>query len=210
MLLFLDLVTSGLLRSELPLGHSSQPWALKIAGELSDAQGNRISAIDMLIKAEGRTVKPQAKNIHGVEERSCEQLGVKQNAVLALISDLAGKALRVVTYGEFDRRIVTSLLTNLEEQTRARKGSFVGRWERPGLEFLNIQDPVCTRECGLLQKEKDTEEAQLRWPTMEEACAHLLPAPVEIDKADAWSGLNATKSLFFELLKRGHFEQTAC
>ncbi|GHB33799.1 hypothetical protein GCM10007094_23340 [Pseudovibrio japonicus] len=209
MLLFLDLVTSGLLRDELPLGHSSQPWAIKIAAELADAEGNRVTAIDVLIKAERRPIKPQAKELHGIEERRCEQLGVRQNPVLALLSDMAGKALRVVTYGDFDRRIITSQLTSLEEQTRAKKGAFVGRWERPGLEFLNIQDPVCTRECGLLRNPEDSEDDQLRWPSMNEACKQLLAEPIEIDKADAWSGLGATKALFFELLNRGHFENAA-
>ncbi|MGH0003139.1 hypothetical protein ACQU0X_23975 [Pseudovibrio ascidiaceicola] len=210
MLLFLDLVTSGLLREDLPLGSSSQPWALKIAAELSDMEGNRVSAIDMLIKAEGRTVKPMAKKVHGVDERRCEQYGVKQNAVLATLTDLAGKALRVVTYGDFDKRVITSLLINLESQTNTKKGAFVSRWDRAGLEFLNIQDPVCTRECSILKEGDGLDEDQLRWPSLEESCDHLLTTSYEIDKADAWSGLNATKSLFFELLNRGHFEQMAC
>ncbi len=210
MLLFLDLVTSGLLREDLPLGSSSQPWALKIAAELSDAQGNRVSAIDMLIKAEGRTIKPQAKQLHGLEERRCEQYGVKQNAVLATLTDLAGKASRVVTYGDFDKRVVTSLLINLETQTNKARGTFTSRWERTGLEFLNIQDPVCTRECALPHEGKDENEDKLRWPSLEEACDLILKEPTTVNKADAWSGLSATKSLFFELLNRGHFENTAC
>lgn len=216
MLMFLDLITSGLIREELPLGHASQPWALKIAAEQTDAEGVRLNALDMIIKAEGRKVKPGASKVHGLEERDCDQFGVKQNAVLALLAAIAGNVTRVVTFGEFDKKIILSLLAALEKATNSQKGAYTRRWDRPGLHFLNIQAPVCEQECQLpmiksSNKAKgEDEEDGLRWPSLEEACRIILKEPPILNPADAWTGLSATKALYFELLSRGHFEQEAC
>lgn len=204
MYLFLKIATSGLMRRELPLADPQQPWAVTIAVDHTDADGVTLGRLDLMIKADGRSIKPGALDVHGIPLRKSEQFGVKENAVLVLLSELAGYSQVAVSYAAFDTKVIDSLLLRLETSLNKMNGTFVGRWRRPGLAFLVLQDPVAKQECALPQDDKPDE---LRAPKLDEACELLLNEPLPTGRQSAFEALQKTKRLFFHLKAMGHFQE---
>ncbi|MBO6755699.1 MAG: hypothetical protein JJ902_05200 [Roseibium sp.] len=204
MFLFLKIDTSGLLRNDLPLSSDQQPWAVRIAFEHTDRDGKRINAIDVLVKADGRSIKPGALDVHGVSLRESEQLGLKEAATLHMLADAAGKSDLAISYAEFDTQVIDSLLIRLAAALKKDPETYRRRWRRPGLTFLTIQDPVAKIECAL-SSEVDGEE--WRRPTLAEACDILLPAGAQVSGSTTWTNLERTARLFFTLRDKGHFQE---
>ncbi|EFO30139.1 hypothetical protein TRICHSKD4_3714 [Roseibium sp. TrichSKD4] len=206
MLLFLKVDTSGLIRSELPLDHDQQPWAVRIAFDHCDADGNRISAADVLIKANDRPISNAAEAIHGISARHSEKFGLSERPVLHQLADVAAKSAETVaiSYSDFDTRVIDSLLLRLAKALGKPSDTFLKRWRRPGLTFLTVQDPVAKQECELRQDENPEE---LRSPTLDEAMELLLEEPLSNERRTADDNLRRLKRLFFHLREKGHFKE---
>lgn len=204
MFLFLKLETSGLYRSELAPESNAQPWAISVAAEYADETGNRYGAFDFLIKPSNRPVKPGAFEAHGIDPKLCERIGIAEAPVLALLADIAGKCRAVITYGDLDNRVIDSLLYKLSEQMGKPRETFVKKWRRTGLTFIDIQKPACQMECKL-PSDKDDEE--FRWPTLIESYTKVF-GDTESPK-NAWDKLVMISDLFFHLRDRGHFQEVA-
>ncbi len=203
--LLLKMETSGLYRSELPPESKAQPWAISIAAEYVDAKGNRFGALDFLIKPSNRPVKPGAFDAHGIDPKMCERIGVAEAPVLALLADIAGKCRAVITYGDLDNRVIDSLLYKLAEQMGKPRDTFVKKWRRTGLTFIDIQKPACQMECKLPSEKDDQEE--FRWPSLTEAYDKVF-GDSEPPK-NAWDKLVMISDLFFHLRHQGHFEEVS-
>ncbi len=205
MILFLKIDTSGLIRRDLPLRDPLQPWAVKVAAELTDASGERLNAIDLLIKADGRSIKPKAQEVHGIDARQAEQIGVKEAYALAILADLAGKASVAVSYAAFDTVVIDSLLLRMAVSHGKHEEIYLRRWRRPGLAFLNLQAPACQVACAI----PDTETEEYRWPTLDEACGRLLGEEEPNEDHTVWRELERARRLYFHLREKGHFEDAA-
>ena len=204
MYLFLKIATSGLIRRELPLDDPQQPWAVAIAADQTDAAGTTLNRFDLTIKADGRAIKPGALEIHGISGSQAERFGVKENPALVLLSELAGQSQLVVSYAAFDTQVIDSLLLRLAASLGKPKQAYVGKWRRPGLAFLVMQDPVAKQECNLPHEEKPDE---LRAPKLDEACELLLGEPLPAGKQSTYEALQRTRRLFFSLVEKGHFQE---
>jgi hypothetical protein len=202
MYLFLDLGTSGLVRSDIYLEDPAQPFALKIAAEHTMPNGDRLSAIDLLIKPEGRAVKPKAYEVHGISSRIAENFGFRENLGLMFLADVVKAARVVVTFSSFDPLVIESLMIRLAISLGKPPETFSERWKRPGLTFLNIQHPAAQQAT---KAESGFDTGEYRWPTLDAACAAVLGLPPREGKHDAWLDLARLKQLFFVLRDRGHF-----
>lgn len=202
MFMFLDCETSGLIRRDLDIDDPAQPFAVKIAAEHTQADGTRLSAIDLLIQPAGRAIKPGALGVHGITSRVAELNGLRENTALIFLSELAAKTRVVVTYGDFDPQIINSLLMRLENSLSKPRGTYLNRWARPGLQFLNIQHPACQQACRLVS---EFETGEYRWPSLDQASEIILGEKAREGHHDAWDDLSRTKRLFFALREKGHF-----
>jgi len=207
MYLFIDCETSGLLLDDVPLGDDAQPWIVQVAWAHVDAMERPLSRASLLIKAEGRKIKPGAEDVHGISAKLCEQNGFFERHMLAQLAQAAGMSQAIISYGDFDARVVESLLYRLERRNNLRRGAFRDRWRRPGLEFVNVMAPAAQQACKLPSKvDWSTEYA---WPKLDTAAEIILGIKREGVIHDAWEDLTLLKRLYFELKRRGHFDGVA-
>lgn len=204
--LFLDMETSGLIRRDLPLGEDQQPWAVKVAVDHTDGNGVSFNRIDVLVRAEGRKVKSGAEAVHGIDAATSERQGMAENLILAAVADLAGKARAVVSYGDFDRMVVESLMIRLERKLGKPPGTYRARWIRPGLEFVNVMAPSAQQVCKI-PSTSEWGAGEYKWPSLDEAAKAVLGETPDRPIHDAWADLTLVKRIFFALRERGHFDE---
>ena len=204
MFLFLKMETSGLYRPELPPSSKAQPWGQCYAVEHVSKDGERFNAFEVLIKPNGRPVKPGAAIAHGIDAELCERVGLSENPMLAYMAELAGKSEAVVTFGDLDNRIMRSLLIRLATDLRKPEDHWLKKWQRDGLTFIDVQKPACQMECKI---PSDKEDDEFRWPSLAEAHSTLCSIP--IDPKSAWDKLAMIKDLFFTLRAKGHFSEVS-
>lgn len=204
MIMFMRLETSGLIRRELPLDDERQPWMVRISAETTTLSGNRLCAMDHLIKSEGRSIKDKAQKIHGIDATTCDRYGVSERPILALLADMAGTVESIVTYTQLDLQIIDSLMVRLAVAMKKKDiNTYLKRFRRPGLVFLHLQTPAAQIECGL----KAGDEDGFKWPTFDEARQHILGDTTQIQTS--FDRLRFLREMFFALKAKGHFEEIA-
>jgi DNA polymerase-3 subunit epsilon len=201
MFLFVDVETSGLIKKNLPLDDSNQPWVVSLAAQLCDSAGNELAAIRTGIRANGRAIAGEASAVHGISSRMASYSGVAEKSALRLLcghESLVSQARYVVGHGlQFDKDVITGVIL--------RNGWDASVWTRPGVEFcctMQAATPFCK-----LKGEHDS--GSYRWPSLDDACATLLNDPAREGAHDAWDDLQRCKTLFSWLRERGAFELEA-
>jgi hypothetical protein len=207
MLMFIDMETSGLIQKTIPLDDPAQPWAIKIAVDHTDDTGKSWNRLDVLIKSGGRKVQEGALAVHGFTPQDADRHGVSEGAVLNLLAELAGDARRCVSYGSFDRMMVESLMLRLEIRYGKPKGTYVNRWIRRGLEFVDLMVPHCQQAVKKPSKHDWAED--YAWPSLDDSIAAVLGETPDRATHDAWDDLTFAKRIYFALRDRGHFDTEA-
>lgn len=194
--LFFDCDTSDIWHKELAQDDIDQPWALHIAAELADDAGKTLDFFSLHIRAEGRSVKKAATNIHGVSTRDASKFGVTEQQALVPLVGLINQSHRVVSHSlEMKRNIIRSLL--LRRRSRA-----VEAWDRAGLEWFCVME----RSTTLCAIDTTLDNDQFKWPSLDEACQILLSEdPPEVHQS-AWDRMSRMKRLYLELVSRGIVE----
>jgi hypothetical protein len=204
-ILFLNCATSGLYREDLGPTDAGQPWVMACAFMLCNDAGAATNQGFHVIKADGRTAKENAVKVHGISAWATTQIGIPEPRFLGLLADLLKTlplhAMKVVTYGDLDRRIISSLFARFG-MSQGKEGAYARLWEtRTGTEFVNLMQPWCQQVCRLPSQV----EGEFKWPTLDEAAAVILGrAPVEGFR-DAFADMLLVKDIYFELQRRGMF-----
>lgn len=204
-ILVIDVETSGLYRDDLPMDDEGQPWAMQIAAGLWNSAGVGTQYFSHIIKSEGRRTKDNALKVHGISDRATAQIGISQNRVLGVLTDMLKTAsmteMKVVTYGDLDRRVIASLL--------ARYAVFLGKpshahdllwFSRPGVQFIDLQKPYLQQLCKL---PSGFDDGSFKWPTMDEAADIVLGRKPRDGFHDAFDDMILLKDLYFECARRG-------
>lgn len=199
----LDLETSGLYREDLSMDDPGQPWAIQIAAVLCNGAGLVTNAFSHIVKADNRRIKEDALKVHGISDRAAAQVGVHERRVLGILTDMLKTAsmteMRVVTYGDMDRKIIASLLARYALLLNKPSTSFDPLWlTRPGVQFINLQRPYLQQLCQLPGEFDD-----YRWPTLDEAAQIILGRKAREGHHDAYEGCVILKDLFVECARRG-------
>ena len=196
-ILFLDVETSDLLKTDRPLSDPSQPWVVSAAVELV-VDGTPAAWASIPIKSEGRKVRAGAEAVHGISSRQADKFGLSEVVGLGMLCGLAAQAEMVVGHGiDFDRQVVEGALMRRGKDTRL--------WTRPGLEFVDTMKaaaPFCRLPA-------DREDGAFKWPSLDEACVVLLDEDPRAGAHTAWDDLQRVKRLFAWLQGRGAFEVAA-
>lgn len=209
-ILFLKVETSGLYRDDLPSGDAGQPWIMQAAFALCNSSGAVTNLGSHIVKAEGRTSKEAAVKVHGITAWATTQIGIPEPRLLGLIGDLLKtvpmNAMTVVTFGDMDRRVVSSAFARFGE-SQSRPGAYARLWEhRPGTEFIDVQKPWAQEVCKL---PSGVEGGDYKWPTLDEAAQIILGRPPREGFHDAFSDMLLLKDLYFALQARGFFNRSA-
>lgn len=208
--LLLNVETSGLYRDDLTPFDPGQPWAMSVAAMLCNEGGVVTQMMSHIIKADGRTAKENAVKVHGIPARITAQIGVPEPRVLGMLADMLKTAIptamKVVTYGDLDRRIITSLFSRFGE-SQGKPNGYDRLWAaRPGTEFVNLMTPWCQQACKL---KSEFESGEYRWPTLDEAAQTLLGRAPREGFHDSFQDLLILKDLYLELALRGLFNREA-
>lgn len=198
MFLAVDLESSDLLKRDLPLDDSSQPWIVSLAAVLCEDDGAERDFFYTRIRADGRTIKAGAQQVHGIGTRDAARSGVSEIAALGMLVGFASQATRLVAHNvEFGRDVIVSTLLRLKKDARMLT--------RPGLELcctMRTAAPIC-KIPGAGQ------DGQHKWPSLQEAAKILLGVDVQSATHSAWEGCVTVKQLYLELMKLNAREAAA-
>jgi len=109
MYLFFDSETTGLpLSWKAPVTDlNNWPRLVQLAYLLYDADGNKITSEDVIIKPDGFTIPIESSRIHGITQERAMQEGQSLNVVLEQFNGLIGKSTYLVAHNmAFDEKIV--------------------------------------------------------------------------------------------------------
>lgn len=210
--MFLDLETSGLWKERLSMDDPQQPWAVSISMAILKPNGDLRSHFSELIKPDGRTIQAEAEKVHGISTREASQEGVPEARILGLLSDHLKTMpmdswIRVVSYGEFDKRVVSSLFSRFAVSQGKPSSAYDRLWmARPFVEFIDLMQPWCQMLCKLPSGFDDN---QFKWPTLDEAAVHILGREPRGSRHDAWQDMLILRDLYLALRERGHFAEPA-
>lgn len=187
MYLVVDVETSDLLKRDVSLADPSQPWAVSIAALLCEPDGTDRDFFATRIRADGRQIRADAQNVHGITSREAGRNGVSELTALGMLIGLAANATYCIGHGiDFDRQVIESLLIRRDKATKM--------WTRPGLVFVDTMlagVPVCRIPSG-------RDDNQFKWPSLDELLA-TLNLPPRPQPHTAWGDVQATKAAFFAL-----------
>ena len=128
--------------------------------------------------------------------------------MLGLLSDMLKTMpldswIRVVSYGSFDPRVLSSLFARFAASQGKPSNAYDRLWlARPFVEFVNLMDPYCTMLCKIPSKEI---EGQWKWPTLDEASEIILGKEPRGEKHDSWQDMLILRDLYIECDRRGLF-----
>lgn len=195
MVLVVDIETSDLLKPGLPLSDSAQPWVCEIAALLCSPEGIDRDFFSTRIRADGRTIRDQARAVHGIGSREAGRSGVSEVTALGFLIGLAAQATICVGHNiEFDRKVIEGVLL--------RRAKDTATWVRPGLMT------VCTMTAGAPFCRLSTASGQSKYPTLDELLS-ALSLPHRPSPHTAWGDVQATKAAYFALRARNVLEAVA-
>jgi len=209
-ILFLDLETSGLYLDKRSAFDPAQPWAMACAAMLCNEAGIITNAFTHIIKADGRTTKENALKVHGITAQATARIGVPEPRVLGMLADMLKTApvqgMRVVTYGDFDARIIGSLFSRFGE-SQGKPTAYDRLWTaRPGTQFIDLLKPWCQQACKL---PSGFETSEFKWPTLDESAEIILGRPPRTGAHDAWEDMLILRDLYFHFQRAGIFQREA-
>jgi DNA polymerase III subunit epsilon len=109
MILFFDTETTGLpLNWKAPVENvNNWPRMVQLAYQFYDANGNKISGADYIIKPDGFTISAEVSMVHGISNERAIREGVPVRVVLQEFSNLVSRASLLVAHNiSFDSKIV--------------------------------------------------------------------------------------------------------
>lgn len=204
-LLFLDLETSGLYREDLPLTDEAQPWCCSVAAMLCNEAGVTTNVFMHTVKPEGRKSKPKALAAHGLSDWALAQVGIPEPRVLGALSDMLRTtppdAMRVVSYGDMDPMVITSLFARFAVKQNKDPALYSRLWaSRRRTEFVNLMDPYATQACRI------ESERGYKWPTLHEATEIVLGRKPQEGYRDALEDVGMIRDLYFAFAGQGLIE----
>lgn len=106
-LLFYDTETTGLPLWKAPSEHPDQPHITQIAALLTDADGNKLASIDLLVRPDGWTIPEELQVKTGITMARAEQGGIPEADALRAFAALWRRAsVRIAHNESFDCRIL--------------------------------------------------------------------------------------------------------
>jgi DNA polymerase III epsilon subunit-like protein len=197
-ILSIDCETSNLPTREMAVTDKQYPWPVRIGAALFDDNGRDQAIFSTGIRADGRSIAPDAQNVHGISTRQANKSGIPELVALSVICHLASEASLLVGFNvEFDRDILVAAIIRHDQDPR--------RLLRPGLRLVDLMKP-CAPFCKL---PTDHDSGSYRWPSLDDASRILLGEEERTGPHTDWDDLQRAKRLFFWLRDRGALDIAA-
>lgn len=192
--LFYDSETTGLPIWDRRSDHPGQPRIIQLAALLTDAEGNKLSALDTLIKPDGWRVPAEITELTGLTTERCERGGIPMNRALAVLIDMWRIAkLKVAHNQAFDNRMVRIEIkrSDLPWATDA----LADEWKVAPRFCTQVKArPICNLPMPSGKKGSKP-------PKLTEAYQFFMGKPLE-DAHDAFADVLAVKDVFFAIKAR--------
>lgn len=191
MILFFDTETTGLpINWKAPVTDlDNWPRLVQLAYLVYDFDGNLIHSCNEIIKPNGFTIPTDASKVHGITTEIANQRGHKIEDVFELFSIQLKRAKIIVAHNmAYDEKIIGSELIRI------------------GLDnILDSKEKICTMESTVDLCKIDGPYGY-KWPKLEELHRFLFNYDFE-GAHDAMADIQATAKCFWELTKKGYFNQ---
>jgi len=191
---FFDTETSGFISKSKPYNDPEQAWLVQI-GAILCTEEEVLNSINVIIKANGRSMNPHAEEIHGISVEQADEEGIEELEAVNLFGPLLRQADLLVCHNfDFDWTYVyQAMQRNIEHASDEARSAFY--LDTPS--FCTMKDKK-VKEFVQAKNVKN----RLKWPRLQELYWKLFLKEFE-NAHDAMADITATKRCFFELKKRG-------
>jgi len=191
--IFFDTETSDFIKKSLPANDPAQAWTVQI-GAILASQEEEFGQMNVIIKANGRSMNYYAQEVHGISTERADLEGIEELAAAEQFGLLLRQADLVVCHNfAFDWNYVYQMMErNLDNLSDLARSAFY--LDLPN--HCTMKDKAVVKMCGLLNK-----AGKPKWPKLTELHTYLFDEGFE-DAHDAYADITATKRCFFELVKR--------
>lgn len=193
-ILFFDTETSGFIKKDLSADHPDQAWTVQIGAILGN-QNEDFKKMNVIIKANGRSINPFAQEVHGISAEKADAEGIHELEAAEQFGLLLRQADLIVCHNlAFDIKYAKHLMErNIDALSDEARSAFY--LDMPG--YCTMQDKAVVKFCGLKNK-----AGRAKWPKLVEL--HEILFEEGFDGAhDAFADISATKRCFFALLDLG-------
>lgn len=191
--LFFDTETSDFIKKSLPANDPEQAWTVQI-GAILATQEAELDQMNVIIKANGRSMNYYAQEVHGITVERADLEGIEELAAAEQFGKLLRQADLVVCHNfAFDWGYVYQMMErNLDGLSDEARSAFY--LDLPN--HCTMKDKAVVKLCGLRNK-----AGKPKWPKLIELHEHLFGTGFD-GAHDAYADITATKRCFFELVNR--------
>ena len=191
--LFFDTETSDFIKKALLANDPNQAWAVQI-GAILASQEEDFDQMNVIIKANGRSMNHYAEAVHGISVEKADMKGIEELEAAEQFGLLLRQADLVVCHNfDFDWNYVYQMMErNLDDLSDEARSAFY--LDLPN--HCTMKDKAVVKMCGLKNK-----LGRAKWPKLIELHQHLFEESFD-GAHDAYADISATKRCFFELVKR--------
>lgn len=192
--LFFDTETSDFIKKSLPANDPEQAWTVQI-GAILATQEAELDQMNVIIKANGRSMNYYAQEVHGITPERADLEGIEELDAAEQFGKLLRQADLVVCHNfAFDWGYVYQMMErNLDGLSDEARSAFY--LDLPN--HCTMKDKAVVKLCGLRNK-----AGKPKWPKLIELHEHLFGTGFD-GAHDAYADISATKRCFFELVNRG-------
>lgn len=200
-LFFYDTETTDLPLWKKPSNDPDQPHIVQLAFLLTDGEGNKIAAMDTLIKPplSGWVMTEKAFEAHGITTEKAEAYGIPLvSALEAFMENWENSTKRIGFNEPFDARLVRIALKRAAVITEI--DDWGDRWKgAPAHCVLQMSRKIVNLPPSEAMQAKNMK--MHKTPTLKEAYQHFFGEPLD-GAHDAMVDVNATARIFFHLNRK--------
>lgn len=192
--LFFDTETSGFMSKKTDFDHPDQAWCVQIGAILGNSE-ETFTTLNILIKANGRSINYHAQKIHGISVEQADKKGIPEVDACSAFAKLLLKTPTIVCHNfDFDWPFVYQMMQrNLEELSDEHRSRFY-------IEYPSF----CTMKNPAVKAYVDARniKGHKKLPKLIELHQKLFNTGFE-NAHDAMADIQATRRCYYELINQG-------
>jgi len=188
--LFFDTETSGFITKSKSAKDPDQAWIVQLVGVLCEDK-EIINSVNVIIKANGRSMNPHAQAIHGISPEQADRDGLDEPEALGLFADLLVKnPMRVCHNYAFDSVFLDQLFErNMDVLSDEHRSKYFLQFPH----FCTMTDPRIKKFCNAKDK-----KGSVKNPKLIELYTKLFDQDFE-KQHDALADALALRSCYYKL-----------
>lgn len=194
--LFYDTETTGLPDFKQPVIHDCQPHVVQLAAILTDAEGNEMSCMNVIID-NGVVIPDRAAEVHGITTDIATEFGVTLAHALSMFTVLVRKTDKIVAHNiNFDNFVMKANYHRAIISYSKKPVKELEKLEKEAICTLQMAKPIM--QLPPTAKMKAAGMTDFKNPNLTECVKHFLNEDLE-GAHDALVDVRACKRVFFEM-----------